>query len=221
MKWNAWLSVGTLLLSAPVWCEDIGQVLHRSQQSRLDALPEAPPQTPGAAALRESFERLQRAGAPTAEVQLHVVAVGSIAETLEGRVVVVNAALGELPEACRLFLLAHELGHVKQMHWAKRIALYRQFIPGEVVQAETDAVAGDLGREASQQAHQQEYEADAYAMRMLLDLGYSRDELLDMFFHLGHYGDTATHPSSARRLAQLRMIEEERSVAITTPARAP
>jgi predicted Zn-dependent protease len=90
-----------------------------------------------------------------------------------------------------------------------------------VLQQQTDAVAPLLGREASAQSHQQEYDADAYAMRALLDLGYSRDELLEMFFRLGQHGSTATHPSSGKRLAQLRMIDEERRLATAPTGSAP
>jgi Peptidase family M48 len=211
--------VGPLLLVcvSPAWSEDIGQVMERSQQTLLGTLPEAAADTRGAAQLRDSFERLLPLAPSPADARLRVVSAGAVAETLAGRVVVMNAALGELPEICRLFLIAHELGHVMQDHWAKRIALYRRFIPGEVVQAQTDAVADQLGPEASMQSHQQEYEADAYAMRTLLDLGYSRDELLEMFFHLGRHGTTATHPSTGQRLAQLRQIDEQRRLAAASP----
>jgi hypothetical protein len=203
-----------LMLSvSPVWCEDIGEVLERSQQTRLDALADVAADTAGAVALRDSFERLQRTLPGAEQARLRVVATGAVAETLRGHVVVMNVALGELPDICRLFLMAHELGHVANEHWARRIDLYRRFIPGDVVQEQTDAVADQLGRAASTQSHQQEYDADAFAMRTLLDMGYSRDELLGMFYRLGPYGATATHPSSGSRLAQLRAIEEERRMA--------
>jgi Peptidase family M48 len=202
-----------LCAASPAWCEDITQVLQRSQQARLDILPEVAADTAGAAALRDSFERLQRSLPAAGQAQLRVVAAGALAETLRGHVIVMNVELGEIPEVCRLFLIAHELGHVTQGHWAQRIALYRQFIPGEVAQQQTDAVAPQLGREASMQSRQQEYDADAFAMRTLLDIGYSRDDLLDMFFRLGQHPATATHPSSGKRLAQLRMIDEERRMA--------
>jgi predicted Zn-dependent protease len=150
---------------------------------------------------------------------LRVVSVGAVAETLQGHIIVMNMALGSLPEICRLFLLAHELGHVANGHWSQRIALYRRFIPGEVLQAQTDAVAPQLGQAASIQSHEHEYGADAYAMRTLLDMGYSRDDLLEMFFRLGNHGSTATHPSTGKRLAQLRTIDEERRMAAATGAR--
>jgi Peptidase family M48 len=216
MKLNAAMWLCLALGASPAWCEDIGQVLQRSQQMRLDQLPEAPTSEPAVAALHNSFERLQQVGAAAADAQLRVVAVGAVAETLQGHVVVLNMALGELPEICRLFLIAHELGHVSHLHWSQRIALYRQFIPGDVVQQQTDAVAPQLGRAASMQSHEQEYAADAYAMRTLLDMGYSRDDLLGMFFRLGNHGSTATHPSSGKRLAQLRVIDDERRMAAAT-----
>jgi Peptidase family M48 len=216
MKLNALLWLGLALSAAPAWCEDIAQVLHRSQQMRLDQLPEVPMSEPAAEALQGSFQRLQQVSAAAAEAQLRVVAVGAVAETLQGRVVVMNVALGELPEICRLFLIAHELGHVTNMHWAQRIALYQRFIPGQVEQAQTDAVAPQLGWAASKQSHDHEYDADAFAMRTLLDMGYTREDLLEMFFRLGNHGSTATHPSTGKRLAQLRLIDDERRMAAAT-----
>jgi len=210
MKTHALLLILSLL-AAPAWPEDIASVLERSQAGRLDGL--APSTAPGAVALQRSFDRLLKELHPSTPAELKVVDVGVIAETLRGRTIVLNSALGELPEVCRLFLLAHELGHIQAGHWAQRIALYRKYIPGEVVQDQTDAIAPQLGREASMQAHQQEFDADAYAMRTMLDMGYSRDELLDMFMRLGNYSQTATHPSSGKRMAQLRMIDEERRMA--------
>ena len=213
MKLNTLLWLGLALGSSPAWCEDIAQVLQRSQQMRLEQLPEVPATEAAAAALHASFQRLQAFSAGAADAELRVVAVGAVAETAQGRVIVMNVVLGALPEICRLFLIAHELGHVTNGHWSQRIALYRQFIPGEVVQAQTDAVAPQLGRAASMQSQQQELDADAYAMRTLLDMGYSREDLLDMFFRLGNHGATATHPSTGKRLAQLRAIDEERRMA--------
>ena len=213
MKARALLGALLLLTASAVRCEDIAQVLERSQQMQLDLLSEVEPPSPAAAALQDDFQRLRPLTAAGANMQLRVVSAGAVAQTLHGRVVVMNVGLGALPQACRMFLLAHEIGHIALEHWAQRVELYRQFIPGEVVQVQTDAVAPQLGRAASLQAHAQEYEADAYAMRTLLDLGYSRDELLEMFYALGKHGATATHPSSGKRLAQLRLIVEERRLA--------
>jgi len=219
MKLKALIWLVLALGASSAWCETIDQVLQRSQQMRLDQLPEVPATEPAAAALRASFERLQQVSVAPPDAQLRVVSVGAVAETLQGNVVVMNMALGALPEICRLFLIAHELGHVTNRHWSQRIALYQQFIPGEVVQAQTDAVAPQLGPAASMQSHEQEFDADAFAMRSLLDLGYTREDLLEMFFRLGNHGATATHPSTGQRLAQLRMIDEGRRMAAATGAR--
>ena len=40
-----------------------------------------------------------------------------------------------------------------------------------------------------------------------------------MFFRLGKHGATATHPSTGRRLAQLRTIDDERRMAAATGER--
>jgi primosomal protein N'' len=213
----AWTVLLLALCASPAWCEDIGEVFQRSQAARLAALPPAGAEIADAQALHQSFARLQRELVLPSAVELRVVASGAEAETLDGRVVVLNHALGELPEIARLFLIAHELGHVAAAHLQARIELYRRHIPGQVVQEQTDAVADVLGREASEQAHAQEFEADGYAMRALLDLGYSQDELLDMFMRLGHHGSTATHPATGKRVAHLRLIEQERLMATAGP----
>lgn len=214
MNTRAWILVLSLLCAAPAArSENIEQVLHRSQQSRLESLPAAAEDIAATRALRESYGKLVALRRPAAHPELRIVEAGAIAETLQGRHLVLNVALGDLPEICRLFVLAHELGHVERQHWEARVALYRRHIPGEVLQAHTDAVAHVLGREASTQSHQHEFEADAYALHALLDLGYGHDELIEMFRRLGQHHTTATHPSTARRLMHLRMIEDERRLA--------
>lgn len=202
-----------LFTSTATRADTIAEVLEHSQASRLASLPDADATGSGALSMQGSFNRLQRVSRLRVPVELHVVDVGAVAEALDGRVIVVNSALGELPEICRLFLLAHELGHVQMRHWTERVQLYERYIPGEVRQEQTDAVASALSVEASQLAYRQEFDADAYAMRTLLDMGYTQDELLSMFVKLGSHASTATHPSTARRVAHLRMIDGERRMA--------
>lgn len=217
-KLNGWLlPLWTALLCHGAHAETIEEVLLRSQQTRLETLRTAPADAAPAVALRQSWARLQEVVRPDRPVELRIVEAGAVAETMLGRIVVMNVSLGELPEVCRLFVLAHELGHVAQRHWDDRVALYREHIPGAVVPEATDAVAPQLGRAASRQSHQHEFDADAYAMNLLLDMGYGRDELIEMFRRLGQHTTTATHPSSARRLMHLRSIEDGRRLARLSP----
>jgi predicted Zn-dependent protease len=132
-----------------------------------------------------------------------------IAECLLGHTIVANELLAEVPEAVRLFLLAHEIGHVVLGHWQQVEQLYMKHIPGEVVQQRTDAIAGLLGREASQLSHEQELAADEFAMRKLHSLGYDVDDVIGAFTQFGMQMDTATHPGTRKRVAHLRAMQSE------------
>ena len=130
----------------------------------------------------------------------------ALAETLQGRVVVVDDSLADLPEAERLFVLAHELGHVALGHWTTLGQLYQQHVPGEVMRQQTELVAGLLGQEASALSHQHEFAADAYGLQALQRLGLGRTDVLSLFMRLGVQRDTPTHPSSRKRLAHLNQL---------------
>lgn len=196
--------------AAPAWCEDdILAVLQRSQQMQLDALTEArvDDADPAAQVVRRSFERVLAAADVPGEVRLLVVRGPLLAVCLMGRVVAANVSLADMSESERSFVLAHELGHVMHRHWAQLGQLYKQHIPGDVVQAHTDAIAGVLGREASQLSHQHEYEADAFAMRVIRHLGEPEDTPLVLFQHLPMIKATSTHPGTQQRVVHLRTLQ--------------
>jgi Zn-dependent protease with chaperone function len=200
---------------------DIVAVLYRSQQLQLDAMPLADPTSERAARIRDSFASLTlRLRAPSS-IELRIVRGAVVAETMHGNIVVANERLGDLPEGERLFVLAHELGHVTLGHWAQVGRLYKKWIPGEVVKAQTDAVANQMSREASALAHQQEYEADAFGLRTLRSLGLSEEDVVAAFRDLGVISDTATHPGTRKRVSALRSIEVDDLQAGVPPGSMP
>lgn len=190
-------------------CEGIGEVLDRSQLQRLDAFTQADTQSPAALRVRESFDALMRATGLQRAVELRVVTGEVIAETIQGRVIVANQALGDLSEGARLFVLAHEIGHISLAHWPKMTLLYQAWLPGELVQASSDAVAALLGRDASELSYRQEFEADAFALRTLRLLGRPWSDTLSAFTEMGVFVDGPTHPGTRKRLAALRQINAE------------
>ena len=202
MRW--WWLIGMALAANGARGEDITQVLERSQNVRLERLSPAPVESERAQKVRDSFDTLVRTLGLEGAVELRVVRGDAVAETLRGRVVVANEAMGDWPEQGRLFVLAHELGHVALAHWAQMGEMYQKWVPGSVTADQTDPVAGRLGREASALAYQQEYEADAFALRTLEGLGVQRDAVFSAFMRMGVNKDTATHPGTQRRLAALR-----------------
>lgn len=192
---------GTLL---PAAGEEIESVLARSQAQRLVQLTATPVAADRAAIIQHSFDQVLLSLMPAQAVHLRVIQGPVLAETLQGRVVVANDRLADLPEAERCFVLAHEIGHALLGHWSQMGVLYKQHVPGEVVPEVTDAVAGTLGRDASQLSHRQEFEADAFGQEVLARMGFAPETVPSFFMRMGVVQDTATHPGTAKRLMHLR-----------------
>lgn len=182
----------------------IAEVLLRSQALRLAALAPSDPDSPRVKTLQASFDKLLQAQPQPLPVTLLVMRSGSLAQTMQGQTIVVQESIADMDERVRLFVLAHELGHVALRHWEQTARLYERWIPGEVRPETTDPVAAALGREASAQAHEQEFAADAYAARLLQGLGVQYADMLLAFQSIGATWATATHPAAGRRLAALR-----------------
>lgn len=191
--------------------ENILGVLARSQLARLDGAQPADPTSPRARMVRSSFETLARVLAIRYPVELRVIQGEIVAETLQGRIVLANESLADLSEAERLFILAHELGHIELRHWEQTQRLYQKWVPGVVTPDRTEPVAALLGRDASGLAYGQEFEADAFALHALRALGGSSQDALGAFMRMGANHDTATHPGTGKRLAALRAADRLRS----------
>jgi Zn-dependent protease with chaperone function len=207
MRW--WIVTLTLLFAGPAAHGDEGilGVLARSQLARLDHAGAADPGSARARMVRASFETLARALGLKHPVELRVIEGETVAETLQGRVVLANESLADLSEGQRLFILAHELGHLELRHWEQTQRLYQKWVPGAVTPDQTEPVAALLGRDASGLAYRQEIEADAFALHALRALGRSSQDAVTAFMQLGMNHDTATHPGTRKRLAALRAAE--------------
>ncbi len=195
------------LAAAPAWCEDIVDVLERSHRTRLEAFTLADAQSERAQRVRTSFERLVRASSLREPVELRVIRGETVAEALLGRVVVANESLADLTEGERVFILAHELGHVALGHWSQLGEVYKRHIPGAVTPATTDPVAGALGRDASGLSHRHELDADAFSVHTLRAMGHSDDDAFSAFKRMGLTRDTPTHPGTRKRMASLRDLQ--------------
>jgi hypothetical protein len=209
MRWSwAILLMGVCLHAAAA--ENIEQVLERSQQMRLAQRPAADAESPAAQRVKQSVQHLARlAGANAPSVELVLVGGDLFAEALLDRPgIAVSQAVGDLPEGERLLLLAHELGHVHLAHARALKALYRTHIPGEVRPETTNGASAALGREAHGLSHRHEHEADAYGYTLVRMLGFGLDNAFALLTRQGVQHDSATHPGTRRRIAQLRMLEE-------------
>jgi Zn-dependent protease with chaperone function len=208
MRWG--IATLVLLLAGPAAHaddENILGVLARSQLARLDRARVVDNASPRARTVRGSFENLARVLGLRYLVELRVIEGDTVAETLQGRIVLANESLADLAEGERLFILAHELGHVELRHWEQTERLYRKWVPGVVTPDQTEPVAALLGRDAAGLAYQQELEADAFALRALHALNRPMQDAVSAFMHMGASHDTATHPGTGKRLAALRAAE--------------
>lgn len=200
---------------------DIVDVLERSQQVRLDLRVPAPADSERTARVRASFDKLLALAPPPHPVELRVLEGGVQAEAMLGHLLVVGDAVGDLPEGERLMLLGHEYAHLALDHWHALTSLYRRHIPGDVRPETTDPVAGALGRDAHQLSYKHEFEADAFGFRIAQQLGASLDEAMSLLTRQPISHDTATHPATRRRLAQLRMLESRREEQARLTADSP
>jgi hypothetical protein len=204
MRWiGLWFGI---LVSTAAHAGGIVEVLERSQMVRLQQMQHAP-EGERAERVRASFDRLVGVLRPPTTVELVVVTGPLHAEAMLGRLLVASEAVGDLPEGERLMLLAHELAHLTLGHWHAMGALYRQHIPGDVRPETTQPVAGALGLQAHRLSHRHEFEADAQAYGVLRRLGFGIEHAHALLLRRGVALDTATHPSTRRRLAQLRHLD--------------
>lgn len=200
---------GSLLMAGrpAVAGEGILDVLDRSQSLRLAQLAPVDPSDARARVLQASFQQVLSVadGLGARPVSLLVVQGPVVAETFHGRIIVVNADVAARPEGERLFVLAHELGHVVHADWAAVGSVYQRHIPAEVLQSRTDAVAALLGREMSALSHEQELSADGYALQLIGRLGHGMEAAVATFTRYGVQVDSATHPGTRKRIAALRL----------------
>ncbi len=199
---------------------EIGEVLERSQQQRLEAGVPATTDSERAQRIRTSFDHLVQLAPTEKPVELRILQGGLQAEAMLGRVLVVGEAVGDLPEGERLMLLAHEYGHLVMGHWGALVGLYRQHIPGEVNPQTTDPVAAVLGVQGQQLSHRHEYEADAFGFNLARRLGIGLDEALSLLMRRPVNFDSPTHPATRRRIAQLRSLQMAADAATDFPAAA-
>ncbi len=208
MRWW-WMVLMAACMHATA-AESIEQVLERSQMMRLSQRPAAEANSAAAQRVRQSLQRLAAlAGTSAPPVELVLVGGDLFAEALLDRAgIAVSQAVGDLSEGERLLLLAHELGHVRLSHASALKGLYRTHIPGEVRPETTDRVSAALGREAHTLSHRHEHEADAYGYALVRTLGFGIDNAFALLTRQGMQHDSATHPGTRRRLAQLRLLED-------------
>jgi Peptidase family M48 len=202
------------LLTTPARAERITEVLERSHQQRLDTLRTQSVTDARFQRLKGDFDELlvwlgPQLPASAARPELVVVLSPVLAETLLGHVVVAHAGMATAARQERLFFLAHELAHVALGHWPAMQAMYRTHLPGELSPQAAQSAARGIDFDATVLSHQQEFEADRYALKLLRQHGLGLVAATEALLRFPTIGDSPTHPSTRKRLANLHIDSPE------------
>jgi Zn-dependent protease with chaperone function len=120
-----------------------------------------------------------------------------------GESIVLSARLSRLSPAQRFFIIAHELGHLKLSHHA----VMNSFVARAVSSAADERAArAAVASGLTAISQQNEFDADAYAVRLMREAGLDPEEAARLFEGIGEGQDNSTHPSTGRRARAIRSM---------------
>jgi len=198
---------------APARAIDIVAALEASQQQKLSRCRVTSADAPEVKVLQQSFDLLLNvraaldAPAATSSVRLLVADCEHGTQVLAGEVVV-PPEVASWDEGARLFLLAHELGHIEHHDWERLTAAYATGMPAEIAEQDVPQALSNVRAHTSALKRRFEYAADKYALRLLTRLG--RDGLDDAesaLHRIWSRADTPTHPGAMQRMAALMLAQ--------------
>lgn len=183
---------------------DVEDMFVRAQLKRMhDVVGQVARESHRAAIVRDTFAAVRDSIDADAQIEILIVEGDVVAEVLGDHLIAASESLALLPEGERAFVMAHELGHILLGHGSKRTELLRQHPNRHVPHGPDELRAVPLEPAASELAHRQELEADAFALRAIRKLGHGSDSALALFARQAVLDDTATHPRTPRRIAHL------------------
>lgn len=118
-------------------------------------------------------------------------------QVADDRTIILSVGLARLSPSQRYFIMAHEFGHLSLGHQAPS---------GNVLASMLDRRSTGAAGATAERAHRLEFEADAFAVRMMRANGVDPQEAVRMFDTLGAGEDSSTHPAFARRAKALREL---------------
>lgn len=118
-------------------------------------------------------------------------------QVADDRTIVLSVGLARLPASQRYFIMAHELGHHSLGHQAPN-----GNVLASILAWRSPAASGS----AAERAHRLEFEADAFAVRLMRANGHDPQEAVRLFDSLGAGEDSGTHPAPARRAEAIRQL---------------
>jgi Zn-dependent protease with chaperone function len=134
-----------------------------------------------------------------AEVRFEVQDCVMDGQLYNGKTIVLSARLSRLPRPQRFFIVAHEYGHHQLDHQTVMGGLLAR-IAGHRHEKATGAPG------VAELAHRTEFEADAFAVRLMHQHGMDPEDAAQLFDSLGTGKDNATHPAFSRRALAIRDV---------------
>lgn len=194
------------LLFAPLitYADTIREVIEQGMVQKLTESESVDPSmTPRIVA---AFQRVKaQIGDPL--IMLKVVETSRDLAITANRTMIVAQGAETLSDVELEFIMAHEAGHIVLNHKERRIRAYEKHIQGEVTEEKAKIANAKMGREMMQLSYTGEFEADTFAMKTLVALGRSKDQIITAFMNMSRNPDTATHPSTAKRVMNMRRGE--------------
>jgi hypothetical protein len=154
-------------------------------------------------AVYRSFNKIHKAAGAPDYITVKVTVLDGSAVTV-GTTVLASITLDRMTEVQRDFIFAHEIAHVVLGHQQALKDLWKKHVPGNASQDAIDAGRISMEEDLKRSGYASEYAADEYAIRLLIRLGYTRDQVVDGFLGFERFPNTATHPSTIRRAMRLR-----------------
>jgi Zn-dependent protease with chaperone function len=151
---------------------------------------------------REAAYVLETMGMPKDSITVLVAKCGDYAVAATSlNTIVISPSLAELPRAERLFILAHEVGHLANGDVKRLLALGEELSVSAEALANVDKLMANLSRE-------NETAADAFAAKFMHKVDLNAENAASAFFArmgLLQLPGTASHPAAQSRVAAIAL----------------
>lgn len=181
------------------------QYSHRLDELRLQS--SSPKENADARKLIAAFAKVKAASGIDFPVTFIVAGPDAdvFAQAFPGDAIVVNPLLTRFNDDVLVFMLAHELGHVRKHDLERAFAFFAEQIPNNVSALAQQEQYDKLQPQMTAFSHGFEFEADAFAAGVTLKLGYSLKNVIKFFSALPDSSeDSVTHPASVERAKRLK-----------------
>jgi hypothetical protein len=147
--------------------------------------------------LHDDFNELVRVMGVPSSIRLIVTSSSLVAQAFPGSVLAVNADVADVPKAQRMFVLAHELGHIMKDHIGSFVQLLKEKESIEKIYAGQGVF---IRVNFTEQSHSNEFAADSFARDCLVKMKLSISDAAKFLVPFKDTPASESHPAVAERL---------------------